>query len=685
MVGCDGAVMVDAGDPGTDAGQAFDCTGMADGTSCGDGNICVSGTCGESTCGDEYVDMTAGEECEDGNNVAFDGCDPGTCTFTCLDDTTCTDGDPCNGNERCEDHVCVAGTMLDEGTACATATDTGTCRDGSCVEPGCGNEHIDPGEECDDANELDGDGCDSDCQFSCDESELCENNNVCDGLSVCQLATHTCSPGTPLDCGDTDPCTADLCDAVLGCSHPLAVDADMDGFGVGECGGDCNDADDSVYPGAPELCDGMDQDCDPLTGDGTPPTWYADCDDDGFAVVGAMEMTTCFEPAPTACGGGWTVRAPVMLDIDCNDNDAMVRPRLPEVPGDPADRDENCDGIVMCFPDVDGDMVRTDTPIGSMDADCGDEGEARADAPSGDCNDNEAKAYPGATEIASDTLDLDENCDGMVTCREDRDGDGYGTGTGMSSVDGDCQDPGEARFPTTDFCPDLASVDQSDSDMDGRGDACDACPDTANAGMPCPTIYDLKSGRVTAVPFPMIGPRFTFTSLVVTAVQRQGVFVQVPLEHPNYAGAEFSGIYAFTSVMPMYSDGMPVAIGDNIDVTGQFVAFQGQLELTSAVVTRASTSYAVPAPVVAEPGEITFGGARALSLEGVLVRIDDVIVSAVMAPFRFTVDGVLAVDSFIYTFPLPAVGTRYWQITGIPVFRASAQRLNPRTMSDLEL
>ena len=52
------------------------------------------------------------------------------------------------------------------------------------------------------------------------------------------------------------------------------VDRDGDGFACNV--GDCNDADASVYPGAPELCDGVDNDCNTVTDD--PP----DDDNDGF-------------------------------------------------------------------------------------------------------------------------------------------------------------------------------------------------------------------------------------------------------------------------------------------------------------------------------------------------------------------------------------------------------------------
>jgi hypothetical protein len=72
---------------------------------------------------------------------------------------------------------------------------------------------------------------------------------------------------TTEDCNDADPCTADHCDAVMGCNHEL-IDGDGDGYAEDACtsatsrGGDCDDTDETVYPGAPELCDGLDNDCD---------------------------------------------------------------------------------------------------------------------------------------------------------------------------------------------------------------------------------------------------------------------------------------------------------------------------------------------------------------------------------------------------------------------------------------
>lgn len=80
----------------------------------------------------------------------------------------------------------------------------------------------------------------------------------------------------PLICDDLDPCTTDRCEPTTGtCSYRAHGDADGDGFVAAaevqaSCGGnDCDDENALVYPGAPEICDGLDNDCDRGIDEGT--------------------------------------------------------------------------------------------------------------------------------------------------------------------------------------------------------------------------------------------------------------------------------------------------------------------------------------------------------------------------------------------------------------------------------
>jgi len=173
---------------------------------------------------------------------------------------------------------------------------------------------------------------------------------------------------------------------------PTCTDADQDGYYLeGQtCGteADCDDTDAEINPGATEVCNGVDDDCDGEVDEGVKLTFYQDFDNDTYGNA-AETIQACFPPE------GY-----VEDDTDCNDSDPTIHPGATEVCGDGIDQD--CDGSDLPCPgpnctdnDGDGYAIEGDQ--------CGDI----------DCNDSDPTIHPGATEVCGDGIDQD--CDGYDT------------------------------------------------------------------------------------------------------------------------------------------------------------------------------------------------------------------------------------------------------------------------------
>jgi hypothetical protein len=178
------------------------------------------------------------------------------------------------------------------------------------------------------------------------------------------------------------------------------VDGDGDGYGYGHTydverwcrlrpgfaanRDDCDDTNPSTYPDAPELCDGLDNNCNGRT-DGKNEIeqlfWYADQDGDGFGDP-LSEVLDCAPPE-----ADW-----IDMGDDCDDSMDAVFPGATEICNG---LDDNCIGGIDEAPLIDFD----EDEDGYLA--CGD----------GDCDDGDAKVYPGAFDACDDH---DNDCDGYA-------------------------------------------------------------------------------------------------------------------------------------------------------------------------------------------------------------------------------------------------------------------------------
>lgn len=211
-------------------------------------------------------------------------------------------------------------------------------------------------------------------------------------------------------------------------------DTDDDQDGQSELEGDCNDSDATIFEGAVELCDELDQDCD-----GDPSNGF-DLDNDGFD-----DANLC----------------PAGVDLDCNDEDANVYPGAPE----------QCNGL---DDDCSAQGEESDEPSNeeTLEADADEDGVRLC---AGDCQDNDASVYPGAPELCDQK---DNNCNAQVDEQLDTDQDG-------SSQCYDCDDTDPDRSPELveqcdgkdNNCDGELPSEELDADLDGVSSCAGDCDD----------------------------------------------------------------------------------------------------------------------------------------------------------------------------------------------------------------
>ncbi len=186
--------------------------------------------------------------------------------------------------------------------------------------------------------------------------------------------------------------------AATGGSGGSGIDADNDGYDASE---DCDDSNPDVNPGATEVCNGIDDDCDDEIDEGVLESYYIDSDSDGYGVDDpSTNATGCDVPSGYADVAG-----------DCMDDNPDVHPGATEVCNGLDDdcNGEEDDGVQSTlYVDADDDGYGVDDPATNIMGCPPVDGYA---VEAGDCADDDPDVNPGATEIVGNSVD--ENCDGI--------------------------------------------------------------------------------------------------------------------------------------------------------------------------------------------------------------------------------------------------------------------------------
>lgn len=275
--------------------------------------------------------------------------------------------------------------------------------------------------------------------------------------------------------------------------------------------------------------------------------------------------------------------------------------------------------------------------------------------------------------------------------QSDMDNDGVGDVCDVCPLDANTDqcsayDPNDRdRDGVTDLddnCVGLANSDQLDADEDGKGDACDACPNDYNPGTQgCPSsitaIQDASS-----VDHPAEGSSLRI-SCTVNAIGSKGLWCQ------ERTGGAYSGIYVFFDADPLYADSTAPALGDDISVDGVYTIYYGLNEINNPSISLVQHGAEIE-PETVTAADVADNGSLAAKYVGVLVKVENVAVTTQNPDDpndydQFVVsDGLYVADSAWDGLDNNyEVGTAFNAIIGVMHFSFDHYKILPRSEADL--